>query len=48
LYVYQKALAAEGAVRLGLDGMPAGEVTPEQRAMAEKKLARLKAKKTMR
>jgi hypothetical protein len=40
---YQKRLAA-GAVRLDLDGMPAGEVTEEQRQIAAKKLDRLKAK----
>ena len=43
-YAYQKALTAEGAVRLGLDGTPAGLVTEEQRQMAAKKLERLKAK----
>jgi sRNA-binding protein len=41
---YQKVLAAEGAVRLDLDGMPAGAVTEEQRLIATKKLERLKAK----
>jgi sRNA-binding protein len=41
---YQKALAAEGAVRLDIDGMPADEVTEEQRQIATKKLERLKAK----
>jgi sRNA-binding protein len=41
---YQKQLTIEGAVRLDVDGMPAGLVTEEQRTMATKKLARLKAK----
>jgi sRNA-binding protein len=41
---YQKRLVAEGAVRLDVDGMPAGEVTEEQRRLAAKELERLKAK----
>jgi hypothetical protein len=41
---YQKALAAEGAVRLDLDGRPAGLVTQDERAKAAKTLERLKAK----
>jgi sRNA-binding protein len=41
---YQKGLAAEGAVRLDLEDLPAGEVTETQRQMAVKKLERLKAK----
>lgn len=40
---YQRALAVGGAVRLDLDGKPAGLVTEEQRALAVKKLTRLKA-----
>jgi ProP effector len=40
---YQKALANGGA-RLDLDGNPAGEVTPEQVAAAEVKLAAIKRK----
>jgi sRNA-binding protein len=43
-YAYQKALTVEVAVRLDLEGKPAGEVTPEQREMAAKKLERMKAK----
>jgi sRNA-binding protein len=43
-YMYQKRLATEGAVRLDLDGKPAGEVTPEQRERTTKTLERLKAK----
>jgi sRNA-binding protein len=41
---YQAALLAEGAVRYSLDSNPAGEVTAEQRAFAEKRLAKLKRK----
>ena len=41
---YQKALSREGAVRVDLDGMPAGEVTPEQRERAAKKVEKFKAK----
>jgi sRNA-binding protein len=41
---YQKRLTAEGAVRLDLDGMPAGAVTEEQRLIAAQKIERLKAK----
>jgi hypothetical protein len=44
--VYQKQLAAEGAVRLDVDGMPAGEVTPDQREHAIERLAQMKAKRT--
>jgi hypothetical protein len=41
---YQKALAEPGAVRLDLDGHPAGEVTAANRAEAVHELALLKAK----
>jgi sRNA-binding protein len=37
-------LAAEDAVRFDLDGQPVGAVTEEQRAVAAKKLDRLKVK----
>jgi hypothetical protein len=43
---YQKALMAEGAVRIDVDGMPAGEVTPDQREHAIERLAQMKAKRT--
>jgi hypothetical protein len=43
--VYQRALAAEGAVRLDLEGRPAGEVTHEQRAGAALQFEHLKAKR---
>lgn len=36
---YQLALASEGAVRLDLDGQPAGEVTAEQQKVAQRKVA---------
>lgn len=36
---YQLALAREGAVRLDLDGNPAGEVTAEQQKVAQRKVA---------
>ncbi|MBK8184949.1 MAG: ProQ/FinO family protein [Candidatus Competibacteraceae bacterium] len=42
---YQLALAREGAVRLDLDGQPAGEVTAEQATIAKAKLTAWKAKK---
>jgi ProP effector len=46
---YQRGLIAEGAVRLDLDGNPAGEVTPEERAQAAATYEQLRAKtKTMR
>ena len=35
---YQRALSREGAIRFDLDGMPASEVTPEQRERAAKKV----------
>lgn len=42
---YQLALAREGAVRLDLDGQPAGEVAEDQRRFAKAKLTAWKAKK---
>ena len=41
-YLYQKALR-DGAVRLDLDSMPAGEVTAEQRDCAVEMIAKIKA-----
>ena len=46
---YQRGLIAEGAVRLDLDGNPAGEVTPEERVQAAATYEQPRAKtKTMR
>lgn len=42
---YQLALAREGAVRIDLDGQPAGEVAEDQRRFAKAKLTARKAKK---
>ena len=42
---YQLALAREGAVRLDLDGNPAGEVAEDQRRFAKAKLAAWKRAK---
>jgi ProP effector len=42
-YLYQRALR-DAAVRLDLDGQPAGEVTEEQRAMAAKRIAKVQAR----
>jgi sRNA-binding protein len=41
---YQRTLMVAGAVRLDLDGNPAGEVTEEERAWARIKFEHLKAK----
>ncbi|MBK8184967.1 MAG: ProQ/FinO family protein [Candidatus Competibacteraceae bacterium] len=43
---YQLALAREGAVRLDLDGQPAGAVAEDQRRFAKSKLTTWKAKKS--
>jgi sRNA-binding protein len=42
-YSYQKALR-DGTERFGIDAQVAGEVTPEQRDRAAKKVEKLKAK----
>ena len=42
---YQYAVRKEGAVRIDLDGQPAGEVTAEQAGIAKSKLTAWKAKK---
>ncbi len=45
--MYQKALAA-GGPRFGLDGEPAGEVTPEQMAGGKSRVAAIEARRALR
>ena len=42
-FSYQKALTKLGAIRMDLDGNPAGEVTEEQAEIARQRLAELKS-----